>query len=89
MLMPRGDLGIGTDGAANCSDNQNMYGAMRLAPPLPLRRCRPEWRRWRLCASRAGCAGSAAVLFGDRIGHRARLQGRSGDLSTSTAAAVQ
>src|SRR5260370_10988820 len=44
MLDARVNLGIGTDGA-NCSDNQNMYEAMRLASFVSKVQG-PEWRRW-------------------------------------------
>jgi guanine deaminase len=44
MLERRVNLGIGTDGA-NCSDNQNMYEAMRLASFVSKVRG-PDWRRW-------------------------------------------
>src|SRR5579862_5357968 len=44
MLERRVNLGIGTDGA-NCSDNQNMYEAMRLASFVSKVQG-PEWRRW-------------------------------------------
>ena len=63
------NLGIGTDGAS-CSDNQNMYEAMRLAS-LVSKVQGPEWRRWLTTreAALAATEGSARVLgFGDRIG---------------------
>jgi 5-methylthioadenosine/S-adenosylhomocysteine deaminase len=44
MLDRRVNLGIGTDGAV-CSDNQNMYEAMRLASFVSKVQG-PEWRRW-------------------------------------------
>ncbi|MBV8491941.1 MAG: amidohydrolase family protein, partial [Alphaproteobacteria bacterium] len=44
MLDAQVNLGIGTDGA-NCSDNQNMYEAMRLASFVSKVQG-PEWRRW-------------------------------------------
>ena len=78
MLERRVNLGIGTDGA-NCSDNQNMYEAMRLASFVSKVQG-PEWQRWLTTreAALAATEGSARALgFGDRIGrHRARLQGR-------------
>jgi cytosine/adenosine deaminase-related metal-dependent hydrolase len=44
MLDRKVNLGIGTDGAS-CSDNQNMYEAMRLAS-LVSKVQGPEWQRW-------------------------------------------
>ena len=69
MLERRVNLGIGTDGAT-CSDNQNMYEAMRLAS-LVSKVQGPEWRRWLTTreAALAATEGSARALgFGDRIG---------------------
>ncbi|MBV9967316.1 MAG: amidohydrolase [Alphaproteobacteria bacterium] len=73
MLDAQVNLGIGTDGA-NCSDNQNMYEAMRLASFVSKVQG-PEWRRWMTTAevARAATQGSARALgFGDRIGRIAR-----------------
>jgi 5-methylthioadenosine/S-adenosylhomocysteine deaminase len=73
MLDARVNLGIGTDGA-NCSDNQNMYEAMRLASFVSKVQG-PEWRRWMTNreVALAATQGSARVLgFGDRIGRIAR-----------------
>ena len=72
MLERRVNLGIGTDGA-NCSDNQNMYEAMRLASFVSKVRG-PDWRRWLSTreAARAATEGGARALgFGDRIGRLA------------------
>src|SRR3984957_2168400 len=44
MLDHKINVGIGTDGA-NCSDNQNMYEAMRLASLVSKVRG-PDWQRW-------------------------------------------
>ena len=69
MLERRVNLGIGTDGAT-CSDNQNMYEAMRLAS-LVSKVQGPEWRRWLTTreAALAATEGSARALgLGDRIG---------------------
>ena len=68
MLNRNVNLGIGTDGAS-CSDNQNMYEAMRLASFVSKVQG-PEWQRW-LTTSEAALAateGSARVLGFDRIG---------------------
>jgi len=73
MLDACVNLGIGTDGA-NCSDNQNMYEAMRLASFVSKVQG-PEWRRWMTTGEVALAAtqGSARALgFGDRIGRIAR-----------------
>jgi guanine deaminase len=73
MLDSRVNLGIGTDGA-NCSDNQNMYEAMRLASFVSKVQG-PEWRRWMTTreVALAATQGSARILgFGDRIGRIAR-----------------
>jgi guanine deaminase len=73
MLEARVNLGIGTDGA-NCSDNQNMYEAMRLASFVSKVQG-PEWRRWMTTreVALAATQGSARILgFGDRIGRLAR-----------------
>ncbi|HYZ40431.1 MAG TPA: amidohydrolase family protein, partial [Stellaceae bacterium] len=63
---------IGTDGA-NCSDNQNMYEAMRLASFVSKVQG-PDWQRWLTTreAALAATEGSARALgFGDRIGRLA------------------
>jgi guanine deaminase len=73
MLDARVNLGIGTDGA-NCSDNQNIYEAMRLASFVSKVQG-PEWRRWMTTreVALAATQGSARALgFGDRIGRIAR-----------------
>src|SRR4029077_1372251 len=57
MLERRVNLGIGTDGAS-CSDNQNMYEAMRLAS-LVSKVQGPEWRRWP--ATRDGARAGAEM----------------------------
>jgi guanine deaminase len=44
MLNAKLNVGIGTDGA-NCSDNQNVYEAMRLAS-LVSKVQGPDWQRW-------------------------------------------
>ena len=72
MLERQVNLGIGTDGA-NCSDNQNMYEAMRLASFVSKVQG-PDWRRWLTTreAALAATEGSARALgFGDRIGRLA------------------
>jgi 5-methylthioadenosine/S-adenosylhomocysteine deaminase len=72
MLERRVNLGIGTDGA-NCSDNQNMYEAMRLASFVSKARG-PDWRRWLSTreAALAATEGSARALgFAGRIGRLA------------------
>jgi guanine deaminase len=69
MLERRVNVGIGTDGA-NCSDNLNMYEAMRLAS-LASKAQGPDCERWIGTdeALRAATEGSARALgFGDRIG---------------------
>jgi len=69
MLERRVNLGIGTDGAT-CSDNQNMYEAMRLASFVSKVQG-PDWRRWLTTreAALAATEGSARALgFGGRIG---------------------
>jgi 5-methylthioadenosine/S-adenosylhomocysteine deaminase len=69
MLDRRVNLGIGTDGAS-CSDNQNMYEAMRFASFVS-KAHGPDWQRW-LSTREVALAvteGSARALgFGDRIG---------------------
>jgi 5-methylthioadenosine/S-adenosylhomocysteine deaminase len=72
MLERSINLGIGTDGA-NCSDNQNMYEAMRLASFVSKVQG-PDWRRWlttREAALAATEGGARALGFGDRIGRLA------------------
>ncbi len=69
MLDRRVNLGIGTDGA-NCSDNQNMYEAMRLASFVSKVRG-SDWRRWLSTreAALAATEGSARALgFEGQIG---------------------
>ncbi|HEV2335726.1 MAG TPA: amidohydrolase family protein [Stellaceae bacterium] len=69
MLDARVNLGIGTDGAS-CSDNQNMYEAMRLASFVSKVQG-PNWQNWLSTreAALAATEGSARALgFGDRIG---------------------
>ncbi len=69
MLDAHVNLGIGTDGAS-CSDNQNMYEAMRLASFVSKVQG-PDWQRWLTTreAALAATEGSARVLgLGDRIG---------------------
>ena len=69
MLERRVNLGIGTDGAS-CSDNQNMYEAMRLASFVSKVQG-PEWQSWlttREAALAATEGGARALGFGDRIG---------------------
>ncbi len=69
-MLDRGvNLGIGTDGA-NCSDNQNMYEAMRLASFVSKVRG-TDWRGWLSTreAALAATEGSARALgFEGRIG---------------------
>lgn len=69
MLAHKVNVAIGTDGA-NCSDNLNMYEAMRLAS-LVSKAQGPDWQRWVETheALRAATEGSARALgFADRIG---------------------
>src|SRR5215471_1141441 len=69
MLERRVNLGIGTDGA-NCSDNQNMYEAMRLASFVSKVQG-PDWRRWlstREAALAATEGGAQALGFAGKIG---------------------
>jgi 5-methylthioadenosine/S-adenosylhomocysteine deaminase len=69
-MLERGvNLAIGTDGS-NCSDNQNMYEAMRLASFTSKVRG-PDWRRWlttREAALAATEGGARALGFAGRIG---------------------
>lgn len=62
MLESDINVGIGTDGA-NCSDNQNMYEAMRLAS-FASKVQGPDWQRWIRTeeALRAATEGSARAL---------------------------
>jgi cytosine/adenosine deaminase-related metal-dependent hydrolase len=72
MLDRRVNVGIGTDGA-NCSDNLNMYEAMRLASFVSKAQT-PDCERWVTTGevARAATEGSARALgFGDRIGRLA------------------
>ncbi len=69
MLDRRVNLGIGTDGAS-CSDNQNMYEAMRLASFVSKVQG-PDWQNWLTTreAALAATEGSARILgFGAPIG---------------------
>ena len=68
MLDARVNLGIGTDGAS-CSDNQNMYEAMRLASFVSKVQG-PDCERWLSTreAALAATEGSARILGFDRIG---------------------
>ncbi len=70
MLERHVNLAIGTDGAG-CSDNQNMYEAMRLGSFVSKVQG-PDTERWLTTreAALAATEGSARALgFGDRIGH--------------------
>jgi 5-methylthioadenosine/S-adenosylhomocysteine deaminase len=72
MLERSVNVGIGTDGA-NCSDNLNMYEAMRLASMVSKVQG-PDWQRWVTTREvlEAATAGSARALgFGDQIGRLA------------------
>ncbi|WP_421999746.1 amidohydrolase family protein [Reyranella sp.] len=62
MLSADVNVGIGTDGA-NCSDNQNMYEAMRLAS-FASKVQGPDWQRWVTTGEvlRAATEGSARAL---------------------------
>ena len=68
MLELGVNLGIGTDGA-NCSDNLNMYEAMRLASLVSKSRG-PDTDRWLTTpeVAQAATIGSARALGFDRIG---------------------
>jgi guanine deaminase len=72
-MLERGvNVGIGTDGA-NCSDNLNMYEAMRIAS-LVSKVQGPDWQRWittREVLEAATAGGARALGFGDRIGRLA------------------
>src|SRR5438874_9858474 len=72
MLDHKVNVGLGTDGA-NCSDNLNMYEAMRLASFVSKAQ-RPDCERWVTTEEVAAAAteGSARTLgFGGRIGRLA------------------
>jgi len=72
MLEHRVNVGIGTDGA-NCSDNLNMYEAMRLASFVSKAQ-RPDLERWVTTEEVASAAteGSAQALgFEGRLGRLA------------------
>jgi guanine deaminase len=68
MLERRVNLGVGTDGSS-CSDNQNMYEAMRLTS-LVSKVQGPEWQRWLTTheAALAATEGSARILGFDKTG---------------------
>jgi 5-methylthioadenosine/S-adenosylhomocysteine deaminase len=69
MLERHVNLGIGTDGAV-CSDNQNMYEAMRLASFVSKVQG-PDWQNWlttREAALAATEGGARALGLGDWIG---------------------
>jgi 5-methylthioadenosine/S-adenosylhomocysteine deaminase len=69
MLERRVNVGIGTD----CSDNLNMYEAMRMAS-LVSKVQGPDWQRWISTREvlEAATAGSAQALgFGDKVGRLA------------------
>jgi guanine deaminase len=72
MLARRVNVGIGTDGA-NCSDNLNVYEAMRLASLVSKTRG-PDTERWVTTEQvvTAATEGSARALgFPDRVGRLA------------------
>jgi 5-methylthioadenosine/S-adenosylhomocysteine deaminase len=69
MLECGVNVGLGTDGS-NCSDNQNMYEAMRLASMVSKVQG-PDWQNWITTDEvlHAATVGSAKALgFGDRLG---------------------
>lgn len=68
MLDYKLNVGIGTDGA-NCSDNQNMYEAMRIASMVSKVRG-PDYHRWLTTreVTEAATIGSAGALGFERIG---------------------
>jgi 5-methylthioadenosine/S-adenosylhomocysteine deaminase len=69
MLESGINVGIGTDGS-NCSDNQNMYEAMRMAS-LVSKVQGPDWQNWITTGEvlHAATVGSAQALgFGDALG---------------------
>jgi 5-methylthioadenosine/S-adenosylhomocysteine deaminase len=72
MLDHRVNVGVGTDGA-NCSDNQNVYEAMRLASLASKARC-PDVERWVTTEQAALAAtegGARALGFEGRLGRLA------------------
>ncbi len=71
MLELGVNLGIGTDGAS-CSDNQNMYEAMRLASFASKVRT-PDWRSWLTTEEvlTAATEGSARALGFEKCGRLA------------------
>ena len=77
-MLERGvNLGIGTDRRI-CSDNQNMYEAMRLAS-LVSKVQGPDWHRWlrpARCLARRPRAAPARWAWRPDRPHRAGLQGR-------------
>lgn len=69
MLECGVNVGIGTDGS-NCSDNQNMYEAMRLASMVSKVQG-PDWQNWITTDEvlHAATVGSARALgFGEQLG---------------------
>jgi len=68
MLELGVNLAIGTDGAS-CSDNQNMYEAMRLASFASKVRC-PDWQDWIRTEQvlTAATVGSARALGFEKLG---------------------
>jgi guanine deaminase len=76
MLERKLNVGIGTDGAS-CCDNQNMYESMRVAS-YASKVQGPETGRWLATEEilEAATAGSARALgFGDRVGRIAKGYG--------------
>jgi guanine deaminase len=72
MLRRRVNVGVGTDGA-NCSDNLNVYEAMRLAS-LVSKGQSPDVERWVTTdevATAATEGGARAMGFGEKIGRLA------------------
>jgi len=72
MLQHRVNVAVGTDGA-NCSDNQNVYEAMRLASLVSKARC-PDVERWVTTGQAALAAtegGARALGFEGRLGRLA------------------
>src|SRR5260370_27901091 len=70
MLDHKINVGIGTDGA-NCSDNQNMYEATRLASLVSKVRG-PDWQRWlrpEAALLAATAAGAPALGLHKHIRH--------------------
>ena len=69
MLISGVNVGIGTDGS-NCSDNQNMFEAMRLASMVSKVQG-PDWQNWITTGEvlHAATVGSARALgFGGKLG---------------------